>query len=237
VVRRISPQSCRPTAASTVRRNSRRSPSDAEAGKSVLKLAVIPARICLTRNKSGKTPSKPIKAAREFEYQWQGVCPEEFLDTDPNDPRLSNAAVKKVLEWRFGSRGLLLHGVTARGKTRAVWLLLKQIMRDGHQFTAMSSMEFCRKSSDAAGTGRSEGFANRLINCHLLFIDDIGKGRMNERNAADFFDVLDQRFSRKRPVILTMNMVGDELAKRIDPDMGAPLLRRIKEFCQIIHFA
>lgn len=182
--------------------------------------------------------SRKRDAARhaELEAKWREKCPADFLATDPKDPRLNIKAVGQVLDWEFGPKGLLLYGPTARGKTRGMWLLLQRLFFEGKNFKAMSAATFCEKSSDAAGRGESDEFTESLVGTQILFIDDIGKGKMTERNAGALFNVLDQRFINQKPVFMTMNLIGDELAKRIDPDMGAPLVRRMREFCHQVKF-
>lgn len=172
----------------------------------------------------------------EMEANWRQICPPEFQNTNTKDSRLNVQAIEKTMRWQFDPKGLLLHGKTGLGKTRAIWLLLHRLYFEGIRFKWMTAATFCDRSSDAAGKGESEEFVESLVNPQILFIDDIGKGKMTERNAGALFNVLDQRFINQKPVFMTMNLIGDELAKRIDPDMGAPLVRRMREFCHQVKF-
>lgn len=173
----------------------------------------------------------------ELEARWMALCPADFQNTNPCDTRLNVQSVEAVFQWTFNPKGLLLHGKTGLGKTRAIWHLLQRLyLMEGIRFKWMTAATFCEKSSDAAGKGESDEFTESLVSPQILFIDDIGKGKMTERNAGSLFNVLDQRFINQKPVFMTMNLIGEELAKRIDPDMGAPLVRRMREFCIPIKF-
>lgn len=172
----------------------------------------------------------------ERESEFRQICPSEFHVTDIHDKRINGKAIEEVLKWKLGSKGLLIHGPTRTGKTRAVWMLLREQFNRRNGFIWMTAADFCERSSDAAGKGESSEFTDSLLLPSILFIDDVGKGRMTERNAGAFFNVLDKRFNNRKPVIMTMNMSGAELEKRFDGDMAKPLLSRIQEFCDTIQF-
>jgi DNA replication protein DnaC len=175
-------------------------------------------------------------------YEWSYFCPPIYLETDLS--LLPKEQLKAATEWKpKGGKGLLLHGTTGKGKTRVAWEVLRlayfKTPRDWYlreKIVALTAAQFSRQSSDHAAGGKSEQWANRLCGAPWLMIDDLGKGRLTERNESDLFDILDQRFAYKRPVIITTNTVGDELQKRLDPDRGAPLIRRLREFCDCIAF-
>ncbi len=171
---------------------------------------------------------------------WRSKCPKEFQQTNPGDPRLNQVALKKVLGWEMNPKGLVLHGATGKGKTRASWLLIKQLIMsgklDGDKFEWMTAADFCDRSSASSAKGEAYDFLYDLKRAQLLFIDDFGKGKMTERNAGAFFNVMDHRFSNHLPVILTMNYCGKDLVSRLDSDMADPLMRRLIEFCNIIDF-
>jgi DNA replication protein DnaC len=180
------------------------------------------------------------KQRKKLEH-WKSICPTIYLETD--EARLPKAQwdQARAWDWRTG-KSLLLHGVTGKSKTRIAWLALKRYFEhdDSSEETsivALTAAEFSRQSSDNAANGKSQSWADNLIAVGCLFIDDLGKGRMTDRNESDLFDILDRRFAFKRPNIITTNTVGEELEKRLDPDRGAPFVRRLREFCDRISFS
>lgn len=174
------------------------------------------------------------KLDSERENLWAEICPPLFQRT--KDELLPQRQLAEAMAWEYNPKGLLLHGSTGRGKTRIVWRILRKQFLNGLRFEAMTAGEFSRKSSDSAANGYAEDWAEKLVRVRLLFIDDLGKGKLTERNEADLFDIIDRRIAFERPIIVTTNSVGDELQKRLDPDRGAPLIRRLREFCDCISF-
>jgi DNA replication protein DnaC len=128
---------------------------------------------------------------------------------------------------------LCFFGPTRAGKTRAAWLLLKQLHFSGYTVRAMTATAF----ADAVALEYSQSMdnASRLIHnlysCDVLFIDDFGKCKMTDRVETALFDVIDQRTSSLKPIILTTNFNGETLLQKLSADKGLPIVARIREFC------
>src|SRR5688572_14620939 len=48
---------------------------------------------------------------------WEEICPADFLQTDPRKLPLTRQR-NEVMAWKYGARGLVLHGPTGKGKSR-----------------------------------------------------------------------------------------------------------------------
>jgi DNA replication protein DnaC len=189
---------------------------------------------CGVEQRAIREQAEKQRAAKQADELWATICPPRYADTEPS--RLPQRQLAEVLAWRYQPTGLLLYGETNTGKTRSIWLLLRSLFDLGYRMTCLTSGSFSRQSSDFGGSGKSEEWADGLIRVPILFIDDIGKGRLTERNEADLFDIIEQRLAHKRPLLLTTNMVGDSIKDRMDPDRGEPLIRRLRESCKPISF-
>lgn len=189
--------------------------------------------------------SKCLKSAAEklaieqleaVESKWRMLCPAAFQSTEP-EKLPCQPAYRAVAGWKFGSRGLILHGPTRTGKSRSAWLLLKQLHHDGKSICVMNSgsgLEY------AAAFSRScdevEKWAQRRIGCNVLLMDDVFKTKLTDSYEGIVFSIIDQRTQENRPVILASNDTGDSLACRITQDRSGPLVARLREFCTSITF-
>ena len=171
-----------------------------------------------------------------MEVEWRRLCPPLFRDTDAE--RLPQRELKRVLSWSYGPKGLLLHGSTGAGKTRCMYLLLKELHFAGCEILASKAQAFADNTATAYADGPSTGrqFIEKAITVPVFVLDDIGKARNTERSEAALFDVIDSRSERCLPVIAKINMVGKGLETSLSADRGSPLVRRLREFCETIPF-
>lgn len=190
-----------------------------------------------------------VKQAKDY---WKKQCPSIFRVCDQN--KVPNPeSYKRVTAWKYSPRGLLCFGPTARGKTRAAWQLVKRLSEEGVPCIHYDGVTFAHDCATAFGPDgirpwwmessclredKMDGpsWIKELFGIQLLFLDDLGKGRMTERTEAELFGLLDRRFSDGRPVLLTCNFSAEALAAKVSEDRGAPLVRRLKEFCEPIAF-
>lgn len=173
------------------------------------------------------------------EIQWQKICPPLFKDTDlALLPQSVRGSADRVVKWTYGPQGLLIPGVTGKGKTRAVWLLLKRLYVDeGRALRVFDCVQFNHECNEMAlQNDRFAAWAEGLVKTDVVFFDDFGKGRFSDRVESEFFAIVDRRMVAKKPVIITTNDNGETLMERMSEDRGAPLIRRLKESCHVIPF-
>ena len=68
----------------------------------------------------------------------------------------------------------------------------------------------------------------------ILFLDDLGKAKFTERVEMEFYDLIEFRAANKLPILFTANMSGKQLTEALGEDRGEPIMRRLREFCDII---
>lgn len=177
------------------------------------------------------------KAIREkLQRRWEKLCPLEYREIDRAklpDPKKLDA----LLRWTFQPRGLLLHGDTGKGKTRCVWQLLKRENFAGRTIAAMDSTSGLHYASIYDEGAKSvKWWIDGLINIDILFMDDIFKNKMTDSFEGQVFTLIDQRIARRRPTIVTSNDTGKTLEARLSVDRAAPLVRRLRESCDLISY-
>lgn len=173
------------------------------------------------------------KAHRFDEGAWRRFCPLTFHETDPKRlPKLP-----AVLAWKFGARGLLLHGKTGSGKSRCLYELLKREFTDQRDISVLDHST-AYEYADAYGESPAKGLAwvERRAGVAILALDDVFKAKLTDSFEQALFTVISQRTERGKPVLVTTNDVGDSLISRMSLDRGPALVRRLREFCDKISF-
>lgn len=160
--------------------------------------------------------------------RWESITPKLFHDTTEEKLPLSGAA-GKVLGWIYGPRGMMLHGPTDTGKTRAVFLLLKRIINQGWRPAAFSVNGFGRECAHAFSNRQGKEWFSTISKVNLLFIDDFGKDNMTASVRSNMFAMIDARITKCLPTILTTNLDGAMLGKLMSNDRAQPMLRRLRD--------
>jgi DNA replication protein DnaC len=174
------------------------------------------------------------KRARSWD---EDVGRDAFTDTDP--ARLDARLMDRVMAWRHGPKGLLLHGPSGRTKSRLMFMLARRTyVDDGIPVLVTRATAAARKVSDFNNSvGSTEAYIRQLIGVAVLFIDDLGKETQSERWESALVEILDARNAARRPCVVTTNYVGDKLAARYrDESTGSAVVRRLREFCTPIGF-
>ena len=182
----------------------------------------------------------PVRVANAglVDSQFPPSMPTLFRDTEVE--RL-HPSVQKALDWKPEGdvSGLLLHGTTGIGKTRAIWEIIRRqwvesAKRDRqlpYQFLTMRKIEgMIEKGFDDRQHAKMlEG----LIELPFLIIDDFGKERLTQRMASDLFAIIDERSTARKPTIISTNYNGTSLLERFDSrdvETGKAMIRRLKDY-------
>jgi DNA replication protein DnaC len=168
--------------------------------------------------------------------EWSKICPATYNQTDENqlDPKLFLAAQN----WGYGPTGLGFVGPAGTTKTRCAFWLLRKWHFAGLRVAAINAAELSSLSAKQFSDQPEESWAakERIKNatrCPLLFLDDIGKGKLTERAESDLYALLEHRTSNMLPTIWTANANAKKLGAILTHDRAEPILRRLTEFSEI----
>ena len=169
------------------------------------------------------------------------ICPAAFTDTDVK--RLPKKQLAEAMKWKYNPRGLLFSGDTGTGKTRTAWELLRRVFvhdrppdLPDRQIAYFSAVRFGNEIVKRYQSETAVTWLESLYTVELLFIDDFGKNKMTERAETDLFGIVDERSMAKLPIIITTNYSSKMLAEALTENRAAPLMRRLREFCEPIQF-
>lgn len=185
------------------------------------------------------------QAQREYEQSRQrewfdASCPPLYKRTDPN--KLSPDLLKSTLSWSHGPKGLILVGRSGTGKTRCAWQLIHRLtVQEGRKVLYFDGLKWGLEVSSAFSEPQTtESWLAPVCNVEILFIDDLFKAKFTEAQEQGICTVFERRTAYLKPIIATTNTTGEMLLARMTEqgraERGEPLIRRMREFCQIIQF-
>ena len=133
------------------------------------------------------------------------------------------------------SRGLLLMGDVGCGKTHLAAAAANKTLEQGGEALFLVVPEFLdqlRYSYRRENEGLDEAeIISRTYNVPLLILDDLGAHNYSEWVCNKLFTIINHRYNRNLPCIITTNLDLDELGEKIGPRTTS----RIVELCRIFH--
>lgn len=169
------------------------------------------------------------------------ACGEGSFDTfrldyypDRVDPKLGvspRAVMQKNLQLcqryvqNFGSGNLLFVGGTGLGKTFLSACIAREVARQGRSVAyetaahLFSKLERNRFSPD----DQTRSDVNKLENCDLLIVDDLGTELPGNFVTAALYNLLNDRLLAGKPMVISTNLTVEELKNRYSPQIASRL--------------
>ena len=167
--------------------------------------------------------------AKKLADKWSSVCPVAFRSTVRERLPMPEM-LDRVMNWKYGPRGVLLYGATGGGKSRIAWKLAERECLAGRSVAALnaaSCVDFAASYEHSAAY--SAQWQRGYMRVDLLLLDDVFKGRLSDSFENFLFWLVSGRGEKEKPIVVTMNDTGSSLALRMSQDRSTPMMRRLRE--------
>ena len=207
------------------------------AGLNMNKMAAHPA--CIDMRRDGHLQIDPIDAQKNAAKRWNGLCPPEFQkDIDWTYRRAKQHNLDEIMAWRYGSKGLLIHGTTGLCKTRFLYQLLRREFDIGRSMFVMSHSTWRMKCAAIAQDSQAKliKWVHWQSTVDIWALDDLGKGQITPSSEEALEEIVNQRTMHGRPIIATTMHDMASLEAKMSPDRGVAMIRRLLDYCDPIEF-
>jgi DNA replication protein DnaC len=169
----------------------------------------------------------------------QSAAISRFDDETPDIYRSPIPLPQEVADWiaGFGGRSLFLTGPIGVGKTHTAWRTCRRWLEaqygPGQPWQGTPIIKPFRSTAlfDAlrpdAPEGEGRTLVKKLQQVDLLFIDDLAAARPSTWTQERLFEIFDERYIRRRPVIITCDVLPNQLSDVTGPRVAS----RLAEMC------
>ncbi|MEU7240261.1 ATP-binding protein [Streptomyces sparsogenes] len=170
----------------------------------------------------------------------QAVALNRFDDRIPVIYRQPINLPEDVAKWiaGWGGSSLFLTGPIGVGKTCTAWQTCRRWLQaqyaPGEPWQGTPAIQTWRSTAlfDAlrpdAGEGEGRTLLRQLQRCDLLFIDDLAAARASSWTQERLFELFDERYINRLPVIITSDVVPAKLSEVTGPRVAS----RLAEMCR-----
>lgn len=141
------------------------------------------------------------------------------LDLSHESWQVAREYAEDVGEMVRTQQSLIFVGDYGRGKTQAATMILMAGAEAGHQVERVKWGQFVRRvraTYNRDSKLNEDDLISALIAPHLLLLDDVGAAdKHSDHNERLLTSVIDERYDRGRPVILTTNLGRGELEEHL----------------------
>lgn len=107
---------------------------------------------------------------------------------------------------------ILYYGDVGLGKTFLSSCIAKELIDKGETVIYMRATKLFNMYEDHKfNRSKDSSFLKNIYDCDLLIIDDLGTENINKMNVSFIFDIIDERITRGKSIIINTNLDMDEL--------------------------
>jgi DNA replication protein DnaC len=156
------------------------------------------------------------------------------VDLDKIDTGGCANAIAAARDWAANGGGLLLTGPFGVGKTTIAAGALRARLLTGHIGHWTSTPLIMARLGSGFGTPQREAAVSVLTGRGALVLDDLDKTRPTDYGAEQIFLAVDGAVTSGRPLLVTTNLTGGELAARWPEPYGEAIASRLSGYCTAV---
>lgn len=182
---------------------------------------VIVPDMCLCRLKGDADANEAqkqtyIKKLRDICFDSRKMHDYTFKADDEKNAHLSRLMRNYVANWddvKAKNMGILIYGSVGTGKTFYAACIANALI-DRSERVKMTS--FTAISNELFSIENKQDYLEKLTNYPLLIIDDFGVERKTDYILEQVETVINMRYEKRRPIIVTTNLSADDIASNSD---------------------
>lgn len=150
-----------------------------------------------------------------------GISPREQMEM------IYETCVNYARKFSMHSRSLLMNGGTGLGKTFLSACIAKTVVGLGHSVvydTAIHVFSCLEKQKFGGATPEEKRMAERVMECDLLILDDLGTEMATAFVAPALYSIVNGRLLEGKPTIISSNLSLGELSRRYSPQIASRLM-------------
>ena len=170
-----------------------------------------------------------------MDVKYRDAKMEKFVETEDNEKIrvICNRYINLFDDFYRDNQGLLFWGDVGTGKSFAAACIANELIEKG---TSVLMTSFSRiLSIIRQGADEEKNILNQISQNRLVIFDDFGAERSTEYAMEKIFDIIDQRYRAKKPMIITTNLKFSEMKSEEDMRYRR-LYDRIFEVCFPVEF-
>jgi len=176
-----------------------------------------------------RAQTRITRSVRKAHFPFLGTI-EDFDFTFQSSIRLQLLGSFLGPELVSEGRSLVLSGPTGTGKTRLAIGIAYRAIQNGYEARFTTAAALIEELSNAARTGRLADTLHAYTHPHVLVIDEIGYLSLRDNAANVLFQVVNERYLQKKPMLFTTNKPLAAWGHVLhDPDLAEAILDRVLE--------
>lgn len=176
---------------------------------------IVSYKSCSCPKAQAKLKEQEIEAERERRQKEQKLREERYRRAGiPFRYMTVSAPCDQYVRAVLDGQGLYITGCVGVGKTHLATVVAKRLVNEGLVVRFVTSIDMLSEIRDTYGSKRKvSDVLSRFSKCDVLVIDDLGKEAPTDWALSMLFQIINDRYENKRPVVVTTQFSSSELVE------------------------